>query len=118
MRPVVAQGPGDSVKALKGTAAKGMILPFAPMALTFGRVSYYVAFPKVLPMPTLSAFFSLTHLQKAALVMPLLLACAMQAYRRRFLPCPWVRVSNQAIATMRRRWRIRRRRAARTCCSC
>ncbi|CAK0753548.1 hypothetical protein CVIRNUC_002229 [Coccomyxa viridis] len=40
------EGPGDSVKALKGTAAKGMILPFAPMALTFGRVSYYVAFPK------------------------------------------------------------------------
>ena len=53
MRLLLAQGPGDSVKALKGTAAKGMILPFAPMALTFDRVSYFVAFPKVLPTPSL-----------------------------------------------------------------
>ena len=48
------------MKALKGTAAKGMILPFAPMALTFDRVSYYVAFPKVLPTPSLRGFLSTT----------------------------------------------------------
>ena len=48
------------MKALKGTAAKGMILPFAPMALTFDRVSYYVAFPKVLPTPSLRGWLSVT----------------------------------------------------------
>ena len=41
------QGPGASVKAIEGTAAKGMILPFEPMALTFHKISYYVPFPKV-----------------------------------------------------------------------
>ena len=41
------QGRGASVKAIKGTAAKGMILPFDPMALTFSKVSYFVPFPKV-----------------------------------------------------------------------
>ena len=43
------QVPGDSMKAIKGTAAKGMILPFEPMALTFDKISYYVPFPKVAP---------------------------------------------------------------------
>ena len=40
-------GPADSVKAIKGTTAKGMILPFQPMALTFHDVCYYVPLPKV-----------------------------------------------------------------------
>ena len=51
------QGPGASVKAIKGTAAKGMILPFEPMALTFHKICYYVPFPKV--DPTLSSGFRL-----------------------------------------------------------
>ena len=46
------QGPGSSVKAIKGTAAKGMILPFDPMALTFSKVSYFVPFPKVTHNPS------------------------------------------------------------------
>ena len=41
------QGPGASVKAIKGSAAKGMILPFVPMPLTFHKICYYVPFPKV-----------------------------------------------------------------------
>ncbi|KAK9906410.1 hypothetical protein WJX75_001426 [Coccomyxa subellipsoidea] len=40
------EGPGNSVKAIKGSAAKGMILPFQPMALTFHNVSYFVPLPK------------------------------------------------------------------------
>jgi len=43
------QGPGASIKAIKGSAAKGMILPFEPMALTFNKISYFVPFPKVIP---------------------------------------------------------------------
>ena len=43
------QGPGASIKAIKGSAAKGMILPFEPMALTFNKISYFVPFPKVTP---------------------------------------------------------------------
>ncbi|CAL8462536.1 g2069 [Coccomyxa elongata] len=39
-------GPGDSVKAIKGTITKGMILPFQPMALTFHDVCYFVPLPK------------------------------------------------------------------------
>ena len=37
------------MKTIKGSAAKGMILPFEPMALTFDKISYYVPFPKVAP---------------------------------------------------------------------
>ncbi len=35
------------MKAIKGSAAKGMILPFEPMPLTFHKICYYVPFPKV-----------------------------------------------------------------------
>ena len=79
MRPVVAQGPGDSVKALKGTAAKGMILPFAPMALTFDRVSYYVAFPKVLLAPSIRGCYNDTLCRRQPLLVSALHACAKQA---------------------------------------